>query len=176
MIGSRSFVRPLLAAPFIVGAINVLRAPTMVTEGAEKVGVPIADKVGLPTDPETLVTINAAVQLGGGALLLLGVLPRPASIALAASLIPTTLAGHRFWEIKDPAKRMTQVIQFAKNAGLLGGLLLAALDTGGRPSVFWSSRRAASRAAGSVSDIAQSVAHTVSGTVGNAYHALPVVS
>ena len=73
------------------------------------------------------------------------------------------------------------MLQFAKNAALLGGLLAAALDTGGRPSVFWSGRRAAACAerrgaaqnvAGSVGGAAQTVADTVTG----AYHSLPVVS
>ena len=64
------------------------------------------------------------------------------------------------------------MLQFAKNAGLLGGLLAAALDTGGRPSVFWSGRRAAGRAVQNVGGAAQTVADTVTG----AYHSLPVVS
>ncbi len=172
MFGPRALVRPLLAAPFIIGAVNALRAPEAPAAGAERVGVPIAAKLGLPTDPVALVKLNGAVQLAAGVLLAFGKLPRLASIALAASLVPTTLAGHRFWDEKDPGKRKAQLIQFAKNAGMLGGLLSSALDTGGRPSVFWSGRRAAGRAADSVTDVAQSVA----GSVGHAYHTLPGVS
>ena len=172
MLGPRSLVRPLLAAPFIISGINALRAPAGPAAAAEKVGVPIAEKLGLPTDPVMLVKINAAVQLGAGALLALGILPRPASIALAGSLVPTTLVGHRFWEVEDAAGRKAHLSQFVKNAGLLGGLLSSALDTGGRPSVFWSSRRVAGRTADSLADAAQSVADTV----GQAYHSLPGVS
>jgi hypothetical protein len=83
---------------------------------------------------------------------------------LSASLVPPTLAGHRFWEEKEPSKRNTQLVQFAKNAGMLGGLLAAALDTGGRPSVFWSGRRAAGRAAHSVADTVTTAYHTLPGT------------
>jgi hypothetical protein len=57
------------------------------------------------------------------------------------------------------------VTQIAKDAGLIGGLLAVSVDTGGRPSVFWTGRRAADRAA-------RNVAETASGV----YHALPVVS
>ena len=92
-------------------------------------------------------------------------MPRLASLLLSASLVPTTIAGHRFWEEREPSARNRQMTQFAANAGLVGGLLAAALDTGGRPSVFWSGRRAAKRAA-------QNVAETASGV----YHTLPVVS
>ncbi|MEZ5217038.1 MAG: hypothetical protein R2715_10750 [Ilumatobacteraceae bacterium] len=76
---------------------------------------------------------------------------------LAASTVPTTLAGHRFWEANDTETRNEQLMQFCKNAGLAAGLLATALDTGGRPSVFWRSRRAASKAAGSVATAAGAV-------------------
>jgi putative oxidoreductase len=59
--------------------------------------------------------------------------------------VPTTLAGHRFWEEDDPARRHQQQIHFFKNLGLLGGLVLAAADTGGAPSLGWRARRAARR-------------------------------
>ena len=177
MFGPRSLVRPLLAAPFVLSGINTLRSPAVIAAAAadpnvEEVGRPIAEKVGLPTDSTTLVKVNAGIQLGAGALLALGFLPRPAAIALGASLVPTTLVAHRFWETKEPRERSTQIAQFAKNAGILGGLLMTALDTGGRPSVFWSSRRAAANAANSLSGVAQSVADSV----GSAYHSLPVVN
>jgi uncharacterized membrane protein YphA (DoxX/SURF4 family) len=170
MFGPRSLSRALLAAPFIVGGINVLRAPAQVAPAAEAVGVPIAEQVGLPTDPETLVKINAGVQVGAGALLVLGIFPRAASLALAATLVPTTLAGHRFWEAEGETRR-EQMIYFAKNAGMLGGLLAVALDTGGRPSVFWQGRRAAGQATDALGDAATTVADAVS----SAYHSLPGV-
>jgi putative oxidoreductase len=169
MFGPRTLIRPLLASAFIAGGIQALRAPRAVVPAAEDVGVPIAKKVGLPTDPETLVKINAGVQVGAGALLALGFLPRVASVALAASLVPTSVAGHAFWAEKDAEKRATQRMQFLKNASMLGGLLSSALDTGGRPSVFWASRRAAGRAAESISTTAQSVADSL----GSAIHSLP---
>ena len=42
-----------------------------------------------------------------------------------------------------------QLSNFLKNAGLLGGLLLAAVDTEGKPSVGYRARRAAHKAADS---------------------------
>jgi len=169
MFGPRSLSRALIAAPFIVGGINALRAPAKMAPAAEEVGVPIAEHVGLPTDPETLVKINAGVQVGAGVLMVLGVFPRVASLALAATLVPTTLAGHRFWEAEGDTRR-EQMIHFAKNAGMLGGLLVEALDTGGRPSVFWQGRRVAGQATDVIGDAAQ----TVAGAVSSAYRALPV--
>ena len=63
MFGPRTISRPLLASAFIAGGIHVLRAPKKLIPAAEEIGVPIAAKVGLPTDPETLVKINAGVTV-----------------------------------------------------------------------------------------------------------------
>jgi hypothetical protein len=54
----------------------------------------------LPDDNELLVRINGGVQILAGATLLLGIKPRLSAVALAGSLIPTTLAGHSFWEME----------------------------------------------------------------------------
>jgi putative oxidoreductase len=80
--------------------------------------------------------------MAAGGLLALGRLPRLSALALAGSLVPTTLAGHRFWSETDPAKRSMQQIQFFKNVSMLGGLLLAAVDTSGKPSIGWRARHA----------------------------------
>ena len=53
----------------------------------------------------------------------------PMSAVLAATLVPTTVAAHSFWQEQDPEVRAKQKVQFLKNLGLLGGLLLAAVDT-----------------------------------------------
>jgi uncharacterized membrane protein YphA (DoxX/SURF4 family) len=79
------------------------------------------------------------------------------AIVLGGTLVPTTLAGHRFWEMDDEADKAQHQIQFVKNAALLGGLVFAALDTGGRPSIFWSGRRVAEGAAATVASTTHSV-------------------
>ena len=71
---------------------------------------------------------NAAVMVAAGALLVLGKAPRLSALALAGSLIPTTLAGHSYWQVEDPATRKVQRIQFHKNLAMIGGLLFAVLD------------------------------------------------
>ena len=55
----------------------------------------------------------------------------------------TTAAGHRFWEETDDTTRAQQQIHFLKNLGLVGGLILAAVDTEGRPSLTWRAKRTA---------------------------------
>jgi putative oxidoreductase len=143
---SRRLVQPLLAGPFIVGGIDAFRSPGSRAAKAESIGPALAKRLGLPEDPETLVKINAAVMVGAGTLLALGKAPRLAAIVLLGSLVPTTIAGHPFWDESDPVSRKQQRTQFLKNAAMAGGLVLAALDTEGRPSVRWRATRAARRA------------------------------
>jgi hypothetical protein len=83
------------------------------------------------------------VQIAGGVLLATGKFRRPAALALIGSIVPTTYAGHRFWEELDPATRAQQKMHFLKNVGLLGGLILAAFDTEGEPSLAWRAKRQA---------------------------------
>ena len=82
---------------------------------------------------EQLVRADGAAKVLGGVALGLGIFPRLAAAGLAASLVPTTLAGHRFWDETDPAQRKAQQLQFVKNVSILGGVLLVAFE-GRRPS------------------------------------------
>ncbi|MFG2647858.1 DoxX family protein [Streptomyces sp. NPDC048436] len=141
----RKCARPMLSSAFIAGGLSTLRDPARVAPAAEPVAVPVASRVpGLPEDPEQLVRINAAVQIGAGLLLATGRWPRAAALALAGSLVPTTLAGHAWWKEKDPERRAQQRTEFLKNVSLLGGLLIAAADTHGKPSAAYRARGAMS--------------------------------
>ena len=151
MTMTRRIARPLLAAPFVSGGVETLRNPEPRIDKAEAVAPQIAERLPLPDRTDQLVKLNAAVQVGAGVLLSLGRLPRLASAALAASLVPTTLAGHRFWEEEDATRRAQQQIHFLKNVGLLGGLVIAAFDTEGAPSLGWRTRRTAHRVRARVS-------------------------
>ncbi|WNI14373.1 DoxX family protein [Actinacidiphila sp. ITFR-21] len=138
----RRLARPLLASVFISGGYTTLRHPDAVAPAAEPVALPLAERIkALPRDPRQLVRINSAVQLGAGTLLALGRFPRAASLTLAATLVPTTLAGHPYWTIEDPGERARQRVHFLRNLSVLGGLLLAAADTHGKPSLVYRARR-----------------------------------
>jgi uncharacterized membrane protein YphA (DoxX/SURF4 family) len=144
----RLAARPLLASMFVVGGIDSLRTAGAKAGAAEPVTdrlVPLLQKLvpQLSDDPTTLVRINGAVQVAAGLALATGRMPRLSSAVLAATLVPTTAAGHRFWEETEPGQKKAQRVQFFKNASMMGGLMLAAVDTEGRPGVAWRARRAA---------------------------------
>ena len=149
----RRIARPLLAAPFIYGGISTLRKPQDRVPGAAPVVEKIAETadkqlpVQVPRDVQQWVQADAAVKVAAGSLFALGKFPRLTALVLSASIVPTTLAGHRFWEHEDPTEQFGQISNFLKNTGLLGGLLLAAVDTEGKPSVGYRARRSAKAAA-----------------------------
>ena len=149
----RRIARPLLAAPFVYGGISTLRKPQDRVPGADPVVEKIAETadkqlpVQVPRDVQQWVQADAAVKVAAGSLFALGKAPRLTALVLSASIVPTTLAGHRFWEHEDPTERFGQISNFLKNTGLLGGLLLAAVDTEGKPSVGYRARKTAKAAA-----------------------------
>ena len=152
MIGLRGLARTLLAGIFVYGGFSAFKRSAALADGpAQKIVSPVQDLVPGSPSVEQLIKANAGVQMVAAVLFALGVSPRVLAIVLGATLVPTTLAGHRFWEIDDEGDRSLSQLQFLKNAGLVGGLIFAALDTGGRPSIFWSGRKAAEGAVASVS-------------------------
>ena len=149
MTAIRLIARPMLASVFFVGAASALKnAPKLAPKASrvtEKV-VPLAQRAAprapIPTDPVTIVRANAVIQIAAAAALATGRMPRLSSTVLAASLLPTTVAGHAFWREEDPAVKNTQRLNFFKGISLVGGLLIAGVDTEGKPGVAWRARRA----------------------------------
>jgi uncharacterized membrane protein YphA (DoxX/SURF4 family) len=124
----RPAARLLTGSTYVLLGFDALRAPGGRVDLAAPLLAAIRTKVPLPADDEVVVRGNAAVQVVAGTALAVGLAPRLSALALAGSLIPTTLAGHAYWAIEDPAERKAQRIQFHKNLAMIGGLLLAVLD------------------------------------------------
>src|SRR6201991_3581012 len=143
----RRIARPMLSAVFISRGVDALRSPKPAAdaarptlEGLSKLPDPVGTNV--PSNAETVARVNAAVQIGGGLLLATGKLPRLASAALALTVVPGSLGGHTFWNETDPHRKADERRAFLTDVSLIGGLIIAAVDTEGRPSLGWRGRRA----------------------------------
>jgi uncharacterized membrane protein YphA (DoxX/SURF4 family) len=137
----------MLASVYIIQGFNTFRNPDRVAPDAEPVVAQLSDRFSfVPAKTEQAVRLNGAAQMVAGSLLALGRFPRLSAAVLAATLVPTTAAGHRFWEAEDDADRKQQLMHFLKNCSMFGGLLIAAADTSGSPSLAWRSRHAAKTA------------------------------
>jgi putative oxidoreductase len=143
----------MLASMFISGGVSAVRNPAPLAVRA----APVLDRIRPLTDrasqslpfnptPEMLVRANGLLNVAAGLTLATGRAPRLSSLVLAASLVPTTFGGHRYWEQSDPLLRANHKVHFLKNVSMAGGLLLASVDTEGRPSLAWRARRQARQA------------------------------
>jgi uncharacterized membrane protein YphA (DoxX/SURF4 family) len=146
----------MLSAVFISRGVDTLRSPKPAAdaarptlEGLSKLPDPVGTNV--PSNAETVARVNAAVQIGGGLLLATGKLPRVASAALALTVVPGSLGGHRFWSESDPQRKADERRAFLTDVSLIGGLIIAAVDTEGKPSLGWRGRRAAHKVSEAVS-------------------------
>jgi uncharacterized membrane protein YphA (DoxX/SURF4 family) len=147
----RAIPRTMLASYFVAAGIKAIRDPESLVPAAE----PLVDRVVplvkeytpeqvsgyVPENTVTLVRINGIAQVTGGLALATGRGRRLGALLLAGSLIPSTIAKHPFWTVQDPEARAQDRSHFLKNVSLLGGVLLAAQDTEGRPSLAWRARR-----------------------------------
>ena len=154
MTATRLLARPLLSSMFVVGAVNALKnAPELATKAK-----PVVDRIRpalekaapqlpIPDDTVTLVRINAGAQLVAAIALAArsrspAVEHRARRLAGAHDRGRATRSGTR----PTRQRRANQKIHFFKNLSMLGGLLLAAVDTEGRPGVAWRAKHVATGA------------------------------
>jgi putative oxidoreductase len=81
---------------------------------AKMYGVPMAE-IGLP--------LTGVMAVVGGALVALGLWGDVGALLIAAFLVLITPLMHAFWREEDPMQKQSQMINFMKNVGLLGGAL-----------------------------------------------------
>jgi uncharacterized membrane protein YphA (DoxX/SURF4 family) len=107
--------RVLLGLYFVRAGVNHLRHSGMLTGYAASKGVPM---------PKLAVPASGLLMLLGGLGVLLGYMTTWAVGALVLFLVPTTLMMHQFWKVADPMTRMGEEINFYKNMGLTGAILM----------------------------------------------------
>ncbi|MGH3912376.1 MAG: DoxX family membrane protein [Pseudonocardiaceae bacterium] len=155
----RRAARPLLAVAFVSQGVDTLLNPKSKIEATR----PLLDKAqrvvpaAATVDPLLVVRTGGAVKVGAGLMMACGKAPRLAAALLAADLIPSTAAEYPFTSAGHPDARKTQRAQFLQNCALLGGLLLAMADTGGKPSLAWRARHAKKDAEKGVSKLSRRV-------------------
>ena len=137
----------MLSAVFVGRGVEALRSPKPAADAAR----PTIEGLKKLPDP---VGTNAHVECRDGRpdqrrgsgrsdWVATGKLSRLASAALALSVVPGSLGGHTFWKEGDPQRKADERRAFLTDVSLIGGLIIAAVDTEGKPSLGWRGRRAA---------------------------------
>ncbi|HEY3409125.1 MAG TPA: DoxX family protein [Propionicimonas sp.] len=141
----RFVARSMLASYFVINGVKALRHPEDFVADAQ----PLADKVlplvasavpaeargYLPEDTAGFVKCNGALQIVGGLSLATGLGRRLGAGVLALTMVPHVLVANPL-KAKG-AERTVVSSQLNKNLALLGGVLLAAQDTEGKPNIAW---------------------------------------
>ena len=158
----------MLAGVFVANGLRALRDPQSLTSAAE----PIADKVvplakkyapaqiatNIPDDTVTLVRLGGALQTGGGLALATGKLRRPGAALLALAMVPQLLAANPLRRGLSSEERRNARSNLLKDLGLLGGVLIAAQDTEGKPSLVWRAQAGGERIASTSRRIQRQIA------------------
>jgi putative oxidoreductase len=101
--------RIAMSAIFIWAGYGKLMAPDAIK--------PMLGGMGLPLSADIIYWAVVVIELGGGALLLLGILPRLVALGLAAWCVITAVMVHYHPD------QIEQMINFYKNIAIAGGLL-----------------------------------------------------
>lgn len=131
--------RPLLAIPFITSGVDSIRRPHKHVEAVERVN-PTLEQLGVgPLSAGTITTltrVSGGVRIAAGYCMARGKKPRLAALTLATSEIMFAAIRNPVW-LSQGEERTKHLAGLASSAGLIGGVLVAAGDRRGKPSLGW---------------------------------------
>ncbi len=133
----RALARPMLASSFIVSGLDRLRHADQTAAQLAPVLRPLSSALPAAVSEKTLARALAVTQVGAGALLAAGKFSRPAAVVLAVMAALNTVVEYRNADTATKENRSHRRNQLVKNVGLMGGALLASVDTAGRPGLAW---------------------------------------
>ena len=107
--------RLVLGGYFIMSGYSHFKNLSMLTGYAQSKGVPM---------PKESVIVTGLILCFGGLGIIFGVYVEQAILLLVLFLLGTLIKMHRYWEVTDPMVRMGEHINFYKNLGLIGALLM----------------------------------------------------
>ena len=108
--------RLVLGSYFLYGGFHHFVAVRSMAQFAHARGVPM---------PEVAVLGAGVLLIIAGLSFLLGLAPKFGIVAIALFMVPVTLMMHPFWK-ETGAARMADMVNFTKNFGLLGAVLMFA--------------------------------------------------
>ncbi|KIA72479.1 DoxX family protein [Arthrobacter sp. MWB30] len=133
----RFLARPMLASSFVVAGLDKLKNADDTAKQLSPVLRRASESLPFKADEKTLARVLGGAQLGAGALLGLGKLSRFAATVLALTSALNSYVEWRSADISTKEGRIARKAQLLKNISLTGGVLLASVDTEGRPSIAW---------------------------------------
>lgn len=135
----RRIARPLFASAFVADGIEVLRDPEPHVTRAEATWGTLGRTVDLPSldrgQMRTAVRVHGAATTLAGLLLAVGRAPRAAALTLAVLYAPLAVPEKSGGRSADERRASRQ--RLVERLSRIGGALIVAADTAGRPGMAW---------------------------------------
>lgn len=149
----RFLARPMLAAGYISNGVDRLRRPEAAAASIGPLLNMSRKRIDVPIDAPTLARATGAAQVAAGSLLAIGRFPRVSATILVGTYLLDTV-GERIAADKTTSKddKRARTERTLIRTSMLGGALLASVDTAGKPGLWWRTQHAAEDLWSSVED------------------------
>ena len=137
----RRIARPLIAAPFIYEGVRTAVTPERSIDVSPKTFSQLDDQLHNSSVPDAVdarlvLRVAGSVAATAGLAYAAGRAPRLAALVLLGTTTVGWAGRKRVWELSGQ-ERLEEIEAILKDAGLLGSVLLAAVDTDGKPSTAY---------------------------------------
>lgn len=156
----RFLARPMLASSFVLAGMDKLKNADDTATQLSPLLRRAAESLPFQTDEKVLARVIGGTQVGAGVFFALGKTSRLAATLLA---VISALNGYVEWRSADITSkdgRDSRRKQLLKNISLTGGVLLASVDTNGKPSLAWRAEHLAADAKKNAGHLAADVRKT----------------
>lgn len=137
----RVLARPLLASSFVLTGIDRLRntdaTATALRPTLERINKAVPAAASVTSNEQRVAKVLGAAHLGAAVLLGIGRFSRLSALVLVGTSSLNAVIEFNNADSSTSKARKDRRNQLLKNLSLIGAVLLAAVDTNGRPSWAW---------------------------------------
>ena len=134
----RLVARPMLASAYIGNGISRIKNPQAATGSVKPLVNLCKKKLDVNVDAELVARATGVAQVAAGSMLAIGKFPR-----LSSSILVSTYLMEVVGQQLNRESRSNE--SFWSKTAILGGALLAAVDTDGKPGLAWRAQHAADK-------------------------------
>lgn len=157
MFAVRFLARPMLASSFVLAGMDKLKNADDTATQLSPLLRRAAETLPFQTDERVLARVIGGTQVGAGVLFAFGKSARLAATILAVISALNSYVEWRSADISSKEGRDARRKHLLKNLSLTGGVLLASVDTAGKPSLAWRAEHLAADARKSAGHLAADV-------------------
>ncbi|GAB3532683.1 DoxX family protein [Arthrobacter tecti] len=137
----RVLARPLLASSFVLTGVDRLRntdsTAVALRPTLDRINKMVPSAASATNNEKRVAQVLGAAHLGAAVMLGIGRFSRLSALVLVGTSALNTAVEFNNADSSTPESRKVRRNQLIKNLSLIGAVLLAAVDTNGRPSWAW---------------------------------------